>query len=185
MAASVIKHRFTVREYDRMGEAGVFEPGTRVELIDGEILAMTPIGVPHAAVVTRLQREFSRLGERVVVRVQQPVMIGDYDEPEPDIVVAEGRDDCYGTHHPGPEEVLLVAEVAHTTVRFDRETKGPLYARAGIREYWLVNLEADVIEVYREPGPDGYGSRRDAGRGEWLHLLAFPDFEVAPDDILG
>lgn len=185
MATTITRHRFTVREYDRMGEAGVFEPGTRVELIDGEILAVTPIGVSHAAAVTRLHRQFYRLGERVVVREQNPVVIGDYDEPEPDIVVAEGRDDCYGTHHPGPVEVLLVAEVSHRTVRFDRETKGPLYARAGIREYWLVNLEADVIEVYREPGSDGYGSRRDAGRGERLRPLAFPDFEVAVDDILG
>jgi Uma2 family endonuclease len=177
--------RFTVGEYYRMAEVGILAAGERVELIEGEIVTMAAIGSRHAAVVTRLNSFFIReLGERALIRVQNPVRLTDLSEPEPDVALLRPRADDYASAHPGPGDVLLIIEVAETTLAFDRGTKLRLYTAAGIPEYWIVDLTNDHIEVYREPGPGGYGDVRRFGREGRLHAAAFPDVEIAASAIL-
>jgi Uma2 family endonuclease len=141
--------RWSRAEYDRMIDAGVFAPAERVELIDGEILAMTPQNAPHAMAVSLAQRALGAgCGDGYVVRCQMPLALGRKSEPEPDIAIVPGSPLDYPKH---PTTALLVVEAADTTPAFDRETKGPLYASAGIAEYWIVNLKDGVIEQYRDP----------------------------------
>jgi len=186
MSAPVTTYRFTVDEYHRMAEAGVFHEDDRVELIAGQVVAMTPIGVAHAGCVNRLTTLFAPVaGSRATLSVQNPVILGEHEEPQPDFAVLRYRADGYGARHPRAEDVLLVIEVADTSVAYDRHTKMPLYARAGIPESWLVNLPDSVIEVYGEPGPDGYRAIRRVGRGEKLRPMILPDVEITAGDILG
>jgi Uma2 family endonuclease len=184
MPATVTRHRFTVREYHRMGEAGVFHEEDRVELIDGEILVMTPIGARHAACVTALQEAFAPLRGRVLVRVQNPVELDDHSEPQPDVCVVARRESLYADRHPGPSEVRLLVEVADSSQAYDREFKLPRYARSGIREVWIVDLAADRVEVYRDPESEEYRTRRALGRGESIAPAAHPEVEIAADAIL-
>ena len=131
MAMQVTRHQFTVDEYHRMSEAGVFGEDDRVELIEGDILEMAPIGSRHAACVTRLNRLLSsRLASDVIVRVQDPILLDDGSEPQPDVVVARFQADFYESKHPGPRDLLLVIEVAESSLGFDRDVKMGLYARA-------------------------------------------------------
>lgn len=186
MAVHLVRHRFTVDEYHRMSVGGILVEDDRVELIDGEIVEMTPIGARHAACVRRLSRLFSRgLGERAVVDVQNPVRVGERSEPQPDVALLRPRPDLYAPSHPGPGDVLLLVEVAETSARIERAVKVPLYARAGIQELWLVDLAEEVVEVYRRPLPDGYQELQRVGRGQQLSSQAFPDVPLAADDILG
>jgi Uma2 family endonuclease len=180
-------HRFTVDEYHRMGEAGVFHEDDRVELVDGQIVEMSPIGVSHAACVTRLNQAFAALAARgrATVGVQNPAVLGRHEEPQPDIAVLHYRRDGYGEAHPGPGDVFLLVEVADSSLGYDRGTKLPLYARSGVPEVWLVNLPGDVVEVFRQPREGRYRDERTARRGETIAPLAFPDLELRCDDILG
>lgn len=185
MLATVATRRFTVDEYYCMAEAGIFAPGERVELIEGEIIPMAAIGSRHAEWVDRLNRLFVLgLGDRATVRVQNPVHLTSVSEPEPDIVVACRRPAGYAAHHPGPEDTILIVEVGDTTRALDRDVKGPLYAEAGIPEYWIVDLEEDRIDVHRRPDGGRYAEITRHGRGEVLRALAFPDLDVAVDDVL-
>ena len=177
---------FTVADYNRMAETGLLDAKARVELLDGLIVEMSPMGPRHASCVTRLNRFFTVAGEgRITVRPQLPAILDEYSEPEPDVAVLKYRADGYAVAHPGPDDVLLLIEVMDSSVYRDRQLKLPLYARAGIRELWLVDLEGDVVDVYREPGPDGYAVERRAVRGERLtpSLLDFATLPVS--DILG
>lgn len=186
MAVEVLRRRFTVDEYHRMGQAGILREDDRVELIDGEIVEMTPIGSPHAACVTRLSHLLIRaLGERVIVSVQNPTSIPPHSEPQPDLMVLRPRADFYARAHPEPRDVLLVVEVADTSVSFDRGVKVPLYARAGITEVWLVDLTTDVVEVYRRPATGRYGVTHRRQRGERLECDAFPELILTVDQVLG
>ncbi|MBI3973583.1 MAG: Uma2 family endonuclease [Chloroflexi bacterium] len=192
MAAVVAKpiemprRRFTVDEYYRMAEAGILAEDDRVELIDGEIVHMSPISSRHAAGVKRVRRLFDRrLGDRVVVSVQDPVRLGSFAEPQPDIALLHPREDLYAEAHPGPENVLLIVEVADTSIQYDRQVKVPLYARAGVPEVWLADLTGDAVEAYREPSPDGYRVVRRLRRGERIAPQALPDLEIAVDELLG
>ena len=186
MAVQSVRHRFTVDEYHRMSETGIFVEDDRVELIDGEIVEMTPIGVRHAACVRRLNRLFSgRLGERAIVDVQNPIRVREQSEPQPDVALLRPRPDLYAPAHPGPGDVLLLVEVAETSAHLERAVKVPLYARAGIQEVWLVDLAGEVIEVYRRPLPERYQELQRVGRGQQLSSQAFPDLSLAVDDILG
>ncbi|HLH26044.1 MAG TPA: Uma2 family endonuclease [Chloroflexota bacterium] len=186
MASAVTRHRFTVDEYFRMAETGILRPGQRVELIDGEIVDMTPIGRRHMACVDRLTREFvSGLGDRAIVRVQGSLRLHDYSQPEPDLVILRPRDDFYAGEDAGPDDALLVIEVADTSEHYDRQVKVPLYARAGIPEVWLVDLAAATVTRYREPGPDGYAQALVASGEDELRPLAFPDFVLSAARILG
>lgn len=157
MARELAKRWITADEYERMGEAGIFPEGARLELIEGEIFEISPIGSAHAACVKFLSGLLNRLfGGTFIVSVQDPVRLNDFSEPQPDVALLRWRDDFYRGAHPTSAEVLLVIEVADTTVVTDRSFKLPLYARAGIREFWLVNIPEGQLEVYSEPSGDSY-----------------------------
>ncbi len=186
MAVVVERRRFTVDEYYRMAEAGILTEDDRVELLEGEVLQMPPIGSHHAGCVGRLTHILtSHLGNRAIVWVQNPVRLDAYNEPQPDATLLRTRDDFYTTGYPGPGDVLLIVEVAETTAAYDRSLKVPLYARFGIREVWLVDLNTETVEVYRGPSSGGYQDVRRLGRGETLSPTAFPDVAIPVDAVLG
>jgi Uma2 family endonuclease len=183
MAATLQRRLFSVDEYEQMGRAGIFCEDERIELLDGEIVQMSPIGSPHAWCVKRLLRGFSGLGDVAIISVQDPIRLGPSSLPEPDLALL--RPEAPQDRHPEPAEVLLVVEVADSSVNYDRETKAPLYGRSGLPELWLVDPPADRIEVHREPSPSGYRLVRYYQRGERLSPLFAPHFEVEVDTILG
>ncbi|MBI2910973.1 MAG: Uma2 family endonuclease [Chloroflexi bacterium] len=185
MTVQVLRRRFTVEDYHRMAQAGVLGEDDRVELIEGEIVEMAPIGSRHAACVKRLNRMLSqRVGDRALIGVQDPVQLGERSEPEPDVALLQPRADGYASGHPGPDDVLLLIEVADTTLAYDRGVKIPLYGRAGVPETWLVDLEGHAIEQYTEPSPQGYRLVRRLLAGERISPQAFPDVSLAIDDLL-
>jgi Uma2 family endonuclease len=186
MAVEVLRRRFTVEEYHRMGEAGILQEDDRVELIDGEIVEMTPIGSRHAACVKRLVHLFAgALGDRAVVSVQDPIAIPPESETQPDVALLRPRADFYAGGHPQAADVWLVVEVADASLPVDRGVKLPLYARAGLREAWLVDLAGEVVEVFRRPGAGGYADVQRRARGDRLGCEAFPDVVLTVDDVLG
>lgn len=186
MVQQLTRRRFTVAEYYRMGRAGILGEDDRVELIDGEIVQMPPIGGPHSGGVIRLTREFSRkLGDVAFVSAQNPIHVDDYNEPQPDIALLRPRADFYTSAHATPADILLLVEVAETSARLDRRVKAPLYGRAGVQECWLVDLGKDLLTVYRDPTPDGYRTSRTLRRGGRIAPLAFPDREFLVAEILG
>lgn len=186
MTTRVLRHRFTVDEYDRMGVVGIFVEDDRVELVDGEIVQMTPIGSRHAAYVDRLAELLrSVLGQGAIVRVQSPIRLGSHSEPQPDLAVLRRRPDFYAAAHPAAPDVLLVIEVGDASVEFDRVTKIPLYGQAGISQAWLVDVVAGSLEDYRGPTAQGYDDRRAPRRGERVSLDAYPGLSLAVDDIFG
>lgn len=155
------RHAYSVEDYYRMAEAGILRPGDRVELIEGEIIDMVPIGTRHAAAVTRIGNVLMHaVGSRAIVRIQNPVRLDRYSEPQPDVAVVRPRDDYYAAGHPGPADVLLIVEVADSTLRFDRDRKLPLYARHGIPEVWLVDIENAQFTIHVEPQAEGYAQAR-------------------------
>jgi len=185
MVMPLTRRSFTVAEYHRMAEAGILGEDDRVELLGGQVVAMTPIAPAHGSCVNRLTALLAPLaGGRATPSVQNPVVLGEHEEPQPDVTVLRYRADGYRDMHPRAPDVQLVIEVADSSVESDRQTKIPLYARSGIPEAWLVNLPADVIECYREPGPAGYADVRTARRGETLSPLRLPGITLAVDDIL-
>jgi Uma2 family endonuclease len=152
MAVQPAPYRFTVGEYYQMAESGIFNEDDRVELLEGEIVEMAPIGSRHAASVRRISRSFfEHLSGKATVSVQNPVRLNEQSEPQPDVVLLRHRPDYYAGGHPGPEDILLLVEVGDTTAAWDRERKLPLYAAAGVREVWLVDLPAGTVEVCRRP----------------------------------
>ena len=168
---------FTIEEYHRMAETGILRPEDRVELIDGEIFEMSPIGSRHMACVNNLNRVFVLgLGVRAVVSPQNPVQIPRYSEPEPDLTVLRAR--SYKALAPTTEDVLLLIEVAETSLRFDRTIKLALYARARVPEYWLVDANAERVTIYRQPADETYTDVRTVGDGDTLSPLAFPDLVI-------
>ena len=176
VALSPTAYRFTVKDYHRMAEAEIFDPEDRVELIDGEVVEMSPMGSRHAACVSRLSHLLMpQAGERMIVRSQLPIQVGDFSEPEPDIALLRWRDDFYADHHPMPADVHLVIEVADTSLRHDLVRKAPLYIAGGVPEVWVLDLVAEVVHVIR--GADSQQLRA----GDSLAPLAFPDLvlEVA------
>jgi Uma2 family endonuclease len=186
MAVQLARRLFTVEEFHRMGKAGVFSEDDRVELLDREIVQMTPIGSRHAACVDRLNRLLSqRVGERAIVRVQNPIRLSEQSELQPDVSLLRSRADFYAHAHPGPADVLLLIEVAETSADTDREAKLPLYARSGVVELWLVDLSTERVEVYRKPAPHGYQESRTVGRGQHLAPQALPDLALSVDAVLG
>jgi len=184
--ATVVRHRFSVEDYHRMAQAGILGEDDRVELIDGEIVDMAPIGPRHAGTVKRLADLLSgALRGRAILSVQDPVRLGERSEPQPDVALLRPRADYYASGHPTAADVLLVVEVAETSADYDRQVKVPLYARHGVAEAWLVDLAAGAVEVYRGPGAGSYGEVRTLGRGETLSPLAFPELTLTVDEILG
>ena len=186
MAIQLQRYLFTAAEYHRMAQAGIFGEDDRVELIEGEIVEMTPIGSRHAACVDRLaQLAFERVSGRAIVRIQNPIQMGEHSEPQPDLALLRPRSDFYAPAHPGPEDVLLIVEVAETSIEYDRDVKVRLYARAGIAEVWLVDLAGEGVEVYRRPVPQGYQEVQRLERGQRVSSHAVSDLELTVDEILG
>jgi Uma2 family endonuclease len=173
MAVQIEKRLLTLEEYERMIEAGVFDEDERIELIRGEIVKMAAIGLPHMACVARLSELLTLLtaGKAKVWPQSNAIGLpGSNSRPEPDVTLLRWRDDYYAGKRPGPEDVLVLVEVAETSIRYDRGVKGRLYAEAGIPEYWIVNLRAGVVEVYGNPVEGAYKQARKARRGETLAL---------------
>ena len=186
MSVQLLRRKFTVEQYHRMVESGILSENDRVELIRGEIVEMSPIGTRHAACVRRLDNFLSeRLRGRALVDTQNPVELDDNSEPQPDVVLLRLREDLYETAHPQPEDIFLIVEVADTTVQYDRQVKIPLYAEDNIAEVWLVDINGQCVEVYREPTPDGYQNVRKFERGQTLSIQAFPDVNITVNEILG
>ncbi|WP_258359857.1 Uma2 family endonuclease [Moorella sulfitireducens] len=184
-AIMVARRRFTVDEYYQMARAGILGEDERVELIEGEIIEMVPIGVKHAACVRRLDRIFNSLvGNRALIDTQNPLRIDKYSEPQPDLTLLKPRNDYYGAFHPRPDDVLLLVEVADTSLAYDREAKVPLYARAGVNEVWLVDLQAHQVTAYRQPSPSGYSEIKEYRRGDYIAPLAFPQLNIPVQDIV-
>lgn len=176
------RHRFTVDEYYKLAEAGILTENDRVELIEGDIVEMTPIGIRHAVTVDRGNDALrTALGGRARVRVQNPIHLADDTEPQPDLTVCAPRE--YADSHPTPADIFVLVEIADSEVRRDR-AKLLVYARASVRELWLVDLTTDTIEVHREPAPDGYRLVRRVLRGETLTVEAFPDVHIPVTEIL-
>ena len=179
------RRRFTVDEYYAMADAGILTEDDRVELIEGEIIQMASIGSRHAACVNRLTRLLvDGAGDAAVVTVQNPVRLSDLTEPQPDFALVQPRPDFYADAHPRPEDVLLIVEVALTTLGYDRDIKLPLYARARVPEVWIVDLEGDAVEVYREASEGEFHDATRAGRNDVLHPVAFPAITVPVAQIL-
>ncbi len=179
------RRRFTVEEYHKMAESGILHEDDRVELIDGEIVQMNPIGSRHAMSVIRLTQLLVPLaGEEAFVSPQNPVRLGEYGEPQPDLALIRARD--YARSLPSPEDVLLLIEVSDTTLRYDREVKLPLYARSGIPEIWIVDLAGETIERHNEPSEaGGYRRTERSRRGEMLGSEALPGLTLPVDAVLG
>ncbi|KAB8316884.1 Uma2 family endonuclease [Tolypothrix campylonemoides VB511288] len=157
MTATTAK-RFTIAEYDRLAELGFFSEDDRVELINGEIISMVSKGKPHSVCSTRLFRElFKLVGERGTLRGQEPIIIREYSEPEPDFVIVQNREDDYLSTHPIPSDVLLLIEISDSSLKYDQEVKLPIYAEAGISDYWIFNLVNNCLECYSEPYQDLQG----------------------------
>ncbi|MGH2588820.1 MAG: Uma2 family endonuclease [Dehalococcoidia bacterium] len=184
--ATVPRRRFTVDEYYRMAEAGILHEDDHIELLDGEIIEMSPIGGRHAACVNCLAELFiTRLAGRAIVGIQNPVHLSSGSEPEPDIALVRPRPDRYASGHPRPADIFLLVEVADSSLTYDRDVKLIFYAEAGIPEAWIVDLNAARILVYRAPRPDGYRQMTIVGPEEALSPIAFPDLVLAAGEILG
>jgi len=170
------RHRYSVEDYERMGQAGILGEDDRVELIEGEIIDMPPIGSPHGGSVNRIAQKLTlAVGDRALVATQNPLRLDDFSEPQPDIALLKPREDFYAARHPGPEDVLMVIEVAETSVRYDRDKKLPLYARAGIPEVWLVDLPGRALYICRSPGRGGFAEIAKAGDLSALSPALMPD----------
>jgi Uma2 family endonuclease len=187
MSELLTRHRFTVEDYHRMGEAGILPEDNRLELISGDVVVREPIGAYHAGTVARLIRLWtSRVGDRAILNIQNPVQFPREDsELQPDVMLLRPREDFYTTAHPQAADVLLLIEVADTTLRLDRRVKIPLYARAGVREVWLVDLTTARLEIYRDPLGDRYGDPRVFMRGEHVSPEAFPDLSLDVAELVG
>jgi Uma2 family endonuclease len=184
-AAELVPHRFTVADYYRMLEAGILQEDDRVELLGGQVVDMSPMGPPHAAAAEQARDVLqAALGAWAQVRDSKPVDLGEYDEPLPDLAAVRPRADRYATAHPTAADVFWLLEVADSSLARDQWTKPAIYAAAGVREVWVLNLPDGVLEVYRDAGPAGYGDRQTHQRGERVAPLAFPELQVAVADLL-
>ena len=186
MAIQLERHLFTLEEYERMVESGGFNEDSRVELIKGEIVDMSPIGFEHGSGVSRLIMQLVELVKQsAVLWVQSPIQIAPNSRPEPDLLLLRRPDDYGDNRPPTPQDVVLLIEVADTSLKYDRQVKGPLYAGAGIPEYWIVNLQEGVLEVYTDPAEGAYKRVRTVKRGETLALPGGLGGDVDVSDVLG
>lgn len=187
MSVMLNRRRFTLEEYHRLGETGIIHEDERVELVEGEIVEMSPIGWPHASIVARLTMLLARrFGDRAIVWVQNPLALpGQASEFQPDLALLKSRPDFYRSTGVEPDDALLVVEVMDSSVAYDRRVKLPIYARGGVPEVWLVNVNRNTVEVWRNPMPDGYREQRLVDRAGTIAALAFPDVPLAVQDLVG
>ncbi len=180
------RRTFTVGEYYRMAEANILTEEDRVELIAGQIVAMSPIGSRHAACVKRLNLLMGKMvGDSMLIGVQDPIALDAYSAPEPDLVLLRPRTDFYAAAHPSPGDVLLAVEVADTSADYDRAVKLPLYAQAGLPEVWLVDLPKGRIEVYAQPQGAAYQQRVEVAADALIASPTIPQLALAAADVLG
>ena len=178
------KYRLTVEQYYKMAEVGILGTEQRTELIEGEIVEMSPIGAKHAGTINRLNRVLSPLvSNQAIISIQNSIRLSDNSEPQPDLAVLRLRDDCYTDCHPIPDDIFLLIEVSDSTLKYDREIKIPLYAKAGIPEVWIANIEAQIFEVYCLLSQDEYQKVQNYGKGEVIQIGALADIAIAVDDI--
>ena len=179
MTVNIETRSFTVDEYHKLIEVNILTENERVELLAGEIVKMSPIGMRHAGCVIRLTHIFSRIGsERAMISVQNPILLDELSEPEPDVAILRPRPDFYTNAHPTPDDVLLLIEVADTSIEYERNVKIPLYAQAGIVEVWLIDLNENQVEVYRQPGNEGYQIVKQTGQDQSIVPITLPDFLI-------
>jgi len=179
------RYLFSVEDYHRMAEAGILGEDERLELIEGEIVAMSPIGLRHLSCVDRLNALLTGLKPRAIVRVQGSIRLGDRSEPQPDLVLLKPRADFYSTSHAKPEDIFALIEVMDSSAAYDRGVKLALYARERIAEVWLVDLNEERVDVHRRPHAAVYTEHQIRMRGTSVSPEAFPDLVLAVDDILG
>lgn len=186
MLTNLQKHFFSISDWHQMGENNLFPPDTRIELIEGKIIDMAPIGSLHAGCVSWLTRFFvTQVADLAIVKVQDPVQLGNFSEPQPDLMVLRPDPHFYRKKHPSSAEVLLLIEVSDSTIHYDRKTKIPLYARYGIVEAWLINLEQDSIEVYLKPQEQGYREKHIFSRDEFIVSSQLSHIKVMVSEVLG
>jgi len=186
MVPQLLPGPFTIEMYHKLGELGVFDEDDRVELLDGQIVEMTPIGAAHGACVLRLNTLLARRSSSgVAVSMQNPVVLGPRWEPQPDIAALKRSGGFGGAWVPSARDVVLVIEVADSSLERDRDLKIPRYARDGIPEAWLVDLNDESISLFRNPGPEGYSEAVTVTRGAILRPVHLPDVEITADEILG
>jgi len=186
MREEATKKLFTVHEYYKMAEVGILQDGIRTELINGEIIEMSPMGARHASAVSRLTELLvPALKGKAQLRPQLPLRLNDYNEPEPDLCFVKPRRDHYGMKHPGSGDTLLAIEVSVSSLRYDRDVKSGVYATSRVPEFWIVHLEGDVLLVFREPSKGAYKTALTLHRGESVGALAFPEIPIAVSDLLG
>ena len=186
MDVALQRYRFTVDQYQELGRAGILSDECRVELIDGEIIEMSPIGAGHMYSVAYLNAAFLRgLGDRAVIWPQHALQLGQYLQPQPDIALLRPPLPRYRATIPRMEDVLLVVEVADTSLRYDREVKLPRYAATGVPEVWIIDLRGGVVEINRDPTPGRYRRRSQSVRGDAVAPAAFPDLRLPVAAILG
>lgn len=182
---SLVRRLFTVSEYQEMARTGILAEDERVELVEGEIVRMSPIGRRHVAVVNRLNTLLAaKLRKGVIVSVQNPIRLGRRSEPQPDIAVLRPNPGFYAEALPEPKDILLIIEVADTTLEMDRNVKLPLYAKAGAPEVWIVDLVGEIVEAYCEPYAGDYRRRIKARRGERVRSSTIAQLELRVTDIL-
>jgi Uma2 family endonuclease len=185
LMSKVTKRLFSVDDYARMDEAGIFLPGERVELIRGEILVMSPIGPRHQAAVDRgTQTWVELLKGRAIVRAQGPAVLDRFAAPQPDFALLRPRDDFYATKHPAAEDIFLIVEIADSSLEFDRTVKKALYAILKIHEYWIADLQNNRLLAYSDPDEDTYRIFRDFYRGNSLEPLLLPGCRIDVDVFL-
>ncbi len=188
MTVLAARHLITATEFTRMGEAGIFDDEERLELIEGEIIEMSPIGRRHAGRVRYLINLLTRMlgSDEAVIDAQDPVVLGDFSEPQPDLALLKPRADFYSDEHPRPSDVLLLIEVADTSLAYDREVKVPIYSRYGVPEVWIADLEGAAVEIYRGPTAEGYATseRLDAPEAT-LSPRFLPQLRLSVKNLVG
>lgn len=181
--AQLPKRRFTVAEYHKLGDAGILDEDDRIELIEGELVQMAPIGDLHAGTVNHLIRLFGRLAHEPIVSAQNPIVLGQRSEPQPDFMLLRYRDDLYGTNTPTPRDVLLLIEVADSTIATDRGIKVPLYGQNGVPECWLLDIQRKKLEIYLTPGAPGYEQVLRPDWNETIHPTLLPTVSLRVVDL--
>lgn len=186
MTVQILRKKFTVGQYHQMIESGILTDQDHVELIQGEIIEMSPVGRHHAACVDRLTELLVlTLCRQALIRVQSPILLSDNSEPQPDISILQRREDFYHAGHPTPDNIFTLIEVSDSTIAFDRDVKVPIYAQEQIPEVWLVNLNDTQVECYRQLIANTYQQFQIFNLGETLNIQAFPDVPIEVNQIFG
>ncbi len=186
MSAIAKNYQFTVDQYHKMGEDNILHEDSRVELIEGEIIIMTPIGRRHASKVARIGKFLDKLlDENAIVWPQNPIQLGEYSEPQPDLVLLKPRDDFYEEKLPTNEDVYLIIEISDSSYPMDSKVKQKLYAKFSITEYWILKLDSNTLEVYRFPTSVGYEEKSIYSKEDHVSLLSFPNNQISVKDLIG